>query len=318
LSIATMRLVPAASCSSMFGGGALRRCYILLEQVIRFGGGSGLMKCELERITVNYEVRGEGRPIFILHGWPIDHRVMVGSLEPVFERRDGWKRIYPDLPGMGRTPGMDWITSQDQVLDIVLEFIATMAPEQRFAVAGFSYGGYLARGVVHKNSRLMDGMCIVAPAVESDSSQRVLPQHVTLFEDPDLMATLEEEVVADFGNFAVVQCQELLDARRTLAVPARKIADYDFLSRLRENYAFSFDVDLLPEPFGGPTLIFVGRQDSIAGYRGAMGLLENYSRGTLAVLDRAGHGLMAEQKSLFNALVSEWLDRVEEYAETSE
>lgn len=40
--------------------------------------------------------------------------------------------------------------------------------------------------------------------------------------------------------------------------------------------------------------------------------LENYPRGTLTVLDRAGHNLQIEQETLSNALVNEWFDRVEE------
>jgi pimeloyl-ACP methyl ester carboxylesterase len=56
------------------------------------------MKCKLERITVNYETFGEGKPIIMLHGWPLDHRIMVNVMEPLFKNRDGWKRIYPDLP----------------------------------------------------------------------------------------------------------------------------------------------------------------------------------------------------------------------------
>lgn len=84
---------------------------------------------------------------------------------------------------------------------------------------------------------------------------------------------------------------------------------------LEANYAFSFDVDALPEePFPAPTLIVTGRQDSLCGYRSAWDLLDNFPRATFAVLDRAGHGLSAEQKMLFRALVGEWLDRVEEYA----
>jgi hypothetical protein len=35
---------------------------------------------------------------------------------------------------------------------------------------------------------------------------------------------------------------------------------------------------------------------------------------SFVLLDRAGHALSVEQKMLFRALVSEWLDRVEEYA----
>jgi pimeloyl-ACP methyl ester carboxylesterase len=39
----------------------------------------------------------------MLHGWPVDHRHMVKDFEPLFEHRDGWKRLYPDMPGMGQT-----------------------------------------------------------------------------------------------------------------------------------------------------------------------------------------------------------------------
>ncbi len=48
-------------------------------------------------------------------------------------------------------------------------------------------------------------------------------------------------------------------------------------------------------------------------YHDTYALLDSYPRATFAVLDRAGHMLALEQKSLFRALVNEWLDRVEEY-----
>jgi pimeloyl-ACP methyl ester carboxylesterase len=69
--------------------------------------------------------------------------------------------------------------------------------------------------------------------------------------------------------------------------------------------------------FKAPTLIIAGRQDSAVGYRDMWSILENYPRGTFAVLDRAGHDLQIEQEGLFNALVNEWLNRVEESAAQS-
>jgi pimeloyl-ACP methyl ester carboxylesterase len=274
------------------------------------------MECKLEGITVNYKVVGEGIPIVILHGWPLDHRGIAGSMESIFKNRDGWKRIYPDLPGMGETPGVDWITNQDQVLDIVSNFINRVIPEQRFVVAGQSYGGYLARGLVYRRSRSMDGLFLLVPG-GFPAAQQILPPHVTLVKDPQLISELETKEGAEaaerFQAFAVVQSQEVAQARRADLLPGQELADREFLSRLRENYAFSFDVDALQEPFPGPTLIMTGRQDSACGYYGAWGILENYPRGTFAVLDRAGHMLQYEQRDLFDALVNEWLDRVEEF-----
>ncbi len=37
----------------------------------------------------------------------------------------------------------------------------------------------------------------------------------------------------------------------------------------------------------------------------------NYPRATFAVLDTAGHNLQIEQPQVFNALASEWLDRLQ-------
>ena len=65
--------------------------------------------------------------------------------------------------------------------------------------------------------------------------------------------------------------------------------------------------------FGKPTLVLTGRQDSHVGYKDGWRVLEKYPRATYAVLDRAGHALGVEQKELFQTLIQEWLDRVEEF-----
>jgi len=270
------------------------------------------MESKLENLTIHYEMMGEGKPIVMLHGWSADHRHMVSDMEPFFKQRQGWKRIYPDLPGMGQTPGTDWITTQDQMLDVVLDFLDKVIPGQHFAVAGTSYGGYLARGMIYRKSALINGLLLTVPVVQPDNAKRTLPSHVTLVEDLALLAEMEPDLAKTFQEVAVVQSRKLLDSVKANMFPAFEIADHKFLDRLREHYEFSFDVDRLPEPFIKPTLIISGRQDSICGYRDAWGILENFPRGTFVVLDRAGHALGIEQEALFRTLVSEWLDRVEE------
>jgi pimeloyl-ACP methyl ester carboxylesterase len=110
----------------------------------------------------------------------------------------------------------------------------------------------------------------------------------------------------------VVQSQELLHSLRTDVYPAIEIADHEFLERIYESGGFSFDIEKLPQPFEKPSLILTGRQDSITGYADAWNILENYPRASFVVLDRAGHGMGHEQKTLFETLAKEWLDRVSE------
>ena len=74
----------------------------------------------------------------MLHGYYPDHRLMSGCMEPVFQKRPGYRRIYFDLPGMGKTKGEPWIQSSDQMLQVVLDFIAKVIPEENFLLAGES------------------------------------------------------------------------------------------------------------------------------------------------------------------------------------
>lgn len=275
------------------------------------------MQCQIHGSTIFYEDVGTGRPILLLHGWPLDHRHMANDMEPVFVKRSGWRRIYPDLPGMGRTQGIDGIINQDQVLDLLIDFMDLIAPSERFVVGGTSYGGYLARGLVHHRGAQIDGLMLNVPSVETDETKKYLPSPVVVHENAAFLAALtsdEQEV----RGFIVAQSLELLEEFRTVFKPAFALADHAFLERLDKNYAFSFDVNALTAPFRAPALFLTGRHDKVCGYREAYLLLDSYPRASFVILDRAGHMLASEQKTLFRALSNEWLDRVEEYVGISD
>lgn len=271
------------------------------------------MKCKLDRCTVHYEIRGEGKPFIMLHGGGPDRRSMIGCIEPIAKKRKGWQRIYPDLPGMGRTPAEEWITNSDQMLEIVLDFINAVIPNQRFVLAGDSYGGYLARGIIHRMHEKVNGLLLICPVITANRAERVLPKHVTLVKSDSLPSDLYPQETQMFKSFANVQTQKIFERTRKEILAGLKIADMKFLDRIESHgYPFTFDVDPPSIIFEKPTLILVGRQDSMVGYHDSWKILENYPRATLAVLDRAGHNLQIEQERLFNTLVDEWLDRVEE------
>jgi pimeloyl-ACP methyl ester carboxylesterase len=271
------------------------------------------MDCQLKDITIFYELCGEGRPVILLHGWSGNHRHIMSDLEPIFQQRTGWQRIYLDLPGHGRTPSQAWITNQDKMLEVVADFIDHVIPGQRFAIVGASTGAYLARGVVYRKAALIDGILLSVPVIVANDAKRDAPPHVTLFQDPAVLSELEP-VEAEMFQIVVIQNRKVLEALRAGSPSLEEQGDAGFQAQIRDDparYAFSFDVDALTEPLTAPALIISGRQDSIVGYRDAWKILENYPRSTFAVLDRAGHFLEVEQEGLFRALVGEWLDRVE-------
>jgi pimeloyl-ACP methyl ester carboxylesterase len=270
------------------------------------------MEVVVRSIPIYYEEYGTGIPLLVLPGWAVDHTVMVPGIEPFFQTRPGWRRIYPDLPGTGKTPGAEWLKSNDLMLEVITEFMQIVAPDQHFVVAGTSYGGYLALGLVYKLGSLIDGIFLTVPHVEPDPAKQQLPLFKVIHEDAQFVAALNPEE-SWLINAAVIQSLDTLEITRTLVLPAIAAADHVFLNKLNEHYAFSFRVANLPVPFMAPTLILTGRQDTNCGYRGAYALLDHYPRATFAVLDRAGHALGLEQRGLLEFFTNEWINRVDEY-----
>jgi len=270
------------------------------------------MQCVVQDTPLFYESYGEGIPLLSLHGFTCDHRLMTGCIEPLFVQRCGWQRLYLDLPGMGQTPGKAHIQSTDDILNVVLAFIDAVIPGRPFALAGESYGGYLSRGIVHRMADRVIGMALICPAVVMNASARDLPPRRVIAENPAFMAELAPADAEAFGGMAVVQDRVRWERFRDEVLCGIRMADMPFLQKISERYGCSFDVDALPEPFAKPVLMLTGRQDHAVGYQDAWRLLENYPRATFAVLDRGGHNVHIEQPQLFNALMGEWLDRVQE------
>jgi pimeloyl-ACP methyl ester carboxylesterase len=271
------------------------------------------MACRIQDLDIYCDLRGDGVPVVMVHGMGVDHRVMTGCMEPVFEARpEAWKRIYFDLPGMGRTPGADWIRCSDDMVDLILSLIDRLIPGQRFIVVGESYGGYLAQAVIHQRPDWVDGMLLIGPLVEPDDDKRDLPPAFAS-RSLALEDTLDEYEDWMLDLFVTAQTEAVWARFRDEMLAGFGTGDEEFQGRIRQDpgaYALSYDVRDLAEPFYRPSLIVTGLQDRLVGYRDPWSILENYRRCTFAVLDAAGHAMQIERDRLFGELVHDWLDRL--------
>lgn len=250
----------------------------------------------------------DGFPVLAVHGWTPDHRLMTGCLEPVFAARTKpYRRLYPDLPGMGETP-VGGVESADDILDSLDGYVDEYIGDEPFLIIGESYGGYLARAMTRKRRLQVAGLSLICPVGKAVwHVDRDVPPHEVLHRDD----ALEHLRGSEFDEVAVVQTPETFRRTQAEIVVGLDIADFPALDRIQQRWV------LEEEPEDGdsisvPTVIMVGRQDSSTGYRDSMSLLDHYPRASFTVLDRAGHNLQIEQPELFRAITAEWLDRVEE------
>lgn len=263
-------------------------------------------------IDVYCEIHGDGLPVFCIHGYGLDHHVMSGCLEPIFKNRPGYRRIYFDLPGMGLTKARDSIGNSDQMLELLLGLIRQLIPEGQFLVAGESYGGYLARALIGLMPQRVAGAVLICPLIVPERSKRRLPPRTAIVRDEAFLKTLSSHERERFEPMATVQNKAVWGRFKEDIMPGVEREDTGFTGWFQQRgYPLSYDVDKIP-PFSMPVLLFAGRQDVSVGYHDALELVDNFPRGSFAILDRASHSLQLEQPAIFNVLANEWLDRVEE------
>lgn len=261
-------------------------------------------------MTLNFVERGAGVPVLALHGWTPDHRLMLGCLEPVFAGRGGYRRLYPDLPGMGKSPASPSMASSDDMLQAVEEFVQTVIGTAPFLLVGESYGGYLARALARSRAEQVLGLALICPlGTAVEHAERRVPARQVLRADPDLLGSLDHRLATEFEGVAVVQTPDTVRRFREEILPGLDLADPEAMTRIRQRWQLTEDPEG-GEPFRRPTLILTGRQDDSVGYLDQFALLPHYPRASFAVLDVAGHNLQIEQPELFDALMLDWLDRV--------
>ena len=288
----------------------------MCKLMVRIGCGKGIdiMKCVINDLPIYYEEHGQGKPVLCLHRFTEDHGLMKGCLEPFFQNTTGYRRIYLDMPGMGKTPGMDWIKNADIMLDTIKKFVGQVIGDEGFLLIGASYGGHMSLGMAHDGEMKIDGIFLFNPCTVPDSKKRRLPDDVETFEEEGIEEFVDSENIDNSDNFfdeAVVATKETWRRYKNEVLPAHKLTDTEFCENYRANgYALSFDSELKNLQFQNPMTVFTGRQDDSAGFEDSWELLKHLPRLTFVTLDCVGPLMQIENPEAFNFHLKDWLKRL--------
>ncbi len=267
------------------------------------------MECLVNGSPIYYEEYGIGKPILCLHGFSVDHRIMMGCLEPIFQDVSGYRRIYIDLPGMGKSPANPRAKDADSILKTLVEFIKKVIGENNFLISGLSYGGYLSLGVILRMPSKIDGVLMICPCVVAKHANRKLPKKILLQFEAGLYS--DDIGFDDFMDMAVIATKDTWQRYKLEILPGVESADQYFTDLYqKEGYGFSFEPEFATISFEKPACIITARQDDCVGYEDALKYLGNFSRASFVILDGCGHNLQIEKKALFNLHVRDWISRV--------
>lgn len=176
---------------------------------------------------------GHGRPLLLLHAFPLDHRMwhpVVAALP------HGRPVLAVDTYGAGDAPVVPTTPSLDVVADAVRDAL-DVAGYGPVAVAGLSMGGYVALALAERHPDIIRGLALLDTKSSADSTEarerrlRVadelltersvsavlgmaasLPSPESVSADPTLTARIEENILAQRPE-GLAWCQRAMAAR---------------------------------------------------------------------------------------------------------
>src|ERR687885_1380678 len=187
------------------------------------------MEIRVGQVVVHFVEHGTGRPVLVLHGAGVDHREAEACFEPVFVGVAGLRRIYPDLPGMGRTIAPETLRSAEDVLDTLLTFAEEVTNGAAYLLIGHSAGAYYAQAMATRRPAQVAGLALVCPLL---AGVRDVPEHRVVAGSGEI----GDDV---FRSYFVIQTPEMLERYEWYVAPAAPLVDQAALERIGERWALT-------------------------------------------------------------------------------
>jgi pimeloyl-ACP methyl ester carboxylesterase len=246
---------------------------------------------------------GEGPAVVLLPWFSLSHAAMAAACEPALAD-SGWRRLYLDLPGTGGSAPV--APRSDAVADAVAQAIDALAGPAPVALAGCSYGGYLAAALASRTPDRVAGLLLICSGVRIRPAERnlsgVLPSDPEAGWLDDVPERLREHFELAVGH----QTRAVAD-RVATAFRVSGQGDERYLAELRST-GFQL-TDERSVSLKTVAAVLAGRRDRIAGFRDQFELAVTGRAADFMCLDSAGHYLPFEEPERFAGIALDWLAR---------
>jgi pimeloyl-ACP methyl ester carboxylesterase len=125
-------------------------------------------KIDINNIELAYSREGNGKPLVLLHGYPLDHHLW-DDIIPLL--KDTFDLIIPDLRGFGDSTTVDRPYTMDDLASDIAGLLDHLGL-QKTAIAGHSMGGYVALAFAKLYPNRVAALGLVSSQVLADPLDR--------------------------------------------------------------------------------------------------------------------------------------------------
>jgi pimeloyl-ACP methyl ester carboxylesterase len=262
-----------------------------------------MKKQTVNGIQLAYVDQGAGRPLVLVHGFPLDHTMWHAQIDAL---SGDYRVIAPDLRGFGQSGVSEGTVSMQQFADDLAALLDALEVDEPVVLCGLSMGGYVAWQFWRRHSPRLGGLILCdtravgdtpeAAAARREMAERVLregPAPLVAQMMPRLFApsTAEEHPeVAESLRRVMMQTDP-----RGIAAAARGMAERpEMVSKLRE-------IDC-------PVLVIVGELDVISTAEEMRGIAGAIPHARLVEIAGCGHMSPLERAAEVSTAMREFLE----------
>ncbi len=115
---------------------------------------------------LNVVQQGTGKPLLLVHGFPLDHQMWQGQLDGLSRK---FRVIAPDLRGFGQSSEASGPLAMSRLADDLASLLDRLEIVQPVAVAGLSMGGYVALEFWNRHAGRLSHLILCDTRAEADS-----------------------------------------------------------------------------------------------------------------------------------------------------
>jgi 3-oxoadipate enol-lactonase len=276
------------------------------EEFSRFMNARRPTTGDVQRVMVHgvnlaVEVRGEGPAVLFVHGYPLDHSIWRDQIDGL----DGYRRIAPDLRGMGQSDAPDLGYGMPIYAADLAALLDTLGVDD-VVLCGLSMGGYVAFEFLRTCRQRVRGLILMSTRPEADTAdaRRARDAAAALARERGSSAVAESMLPKVLSPDTITGQPHVADRLRELMAGTPVPGIVGALAAMRDRAGSE---SLLPTLAGLPTLVLAGEADGIVPPDEARAMAQLIPGARLTVIPGAGHLPPVEQPAATTAALREFL-----------
>jgi YbgC/YbaW family acyl-CoA thioester hydrolase len=261
---------------------------------------------DAHRLTVNgvnlaVEVHGEGPAVLFVHGYPFDRSIWRDQIDSL----DGYRRIAPDLRGMGQSDAPDLGYGMGIYADDLAALLDALGVNE-VVLCGLSMGGYVIFEFLRRWRHRVRALILMDTRAEGDSTEgrRARDAAAATARESGAEAVAQAMLPKVLASRSEERAPELVERVRRIMAATPVAGMVGALAAMRDRLD---STGLLPTLTGLPTLVMVGEEDVLTPLEAARRMATLIPGARLVVIPGAGHVPPLERPSETTAEIREFL-----------